>query len=102
MDPKVLGDMDCRAKQLLVDIFGDEGNATLEKSLIEIMAKANEVLDRISDADKPEKVKVEAMLKTKKNAVLLTLTVTARRQQTGSGKRATNKPSPVLSPKGHT
>jgi len=72
-DPKVLGDMDCRAKQLLVDIYGNEGNATLEKSLTELIAKANKVLDGMSDTDKPGKVKVEAVLKTKKNAVLLTL-----------------------------
>lgn len=72
-DPKVLGDMDRRVKQLLVDIYGDEGNTTLEKSLMELISKANKVLDRMSDADKPEKVKVEAALKTKKNAVLLML-----------------------------
>jgi len=72
-DPKALGDMDCRAKQLLVDIYGDEGNATLEKSLTELIAKANEVLDGMSDADKLGKVKVKAVLKTKKNAILLML-----------------------------
>jgi len=73
MDPKVLGDMDHRAKQLLVDIYGNKGNTTLEKSLTEIIAKANEVLDGMSDADKLGKVKVEAALKTKKNAILLIL-----------------------------
>jgi len=72
-DPKVLGDMDHRVKQLLMDIYGNKGNTTLEKSLTELISKANEVLDGMSDADKPEKVKVEAVLKTKKNAVLLTL-----------------------------
>ena len=72
-DPKILGDMDCRAKQILIDTYSDEGNATLEKSLTELIAKANKVLDGMSDASKPEKVKVKAVLKTKKNAVLLTL-----------------------------
>ena len=72
-DPKVLGDMDRRAKQILVDVFGDKGNATLEKSLMEIIANANRVLDGMSNADKPEKVKVEAALKTKKKSVLLML-----------------------------
>ena len=73
VDPKILGDMDCRAKQILVDIFDEEGNNTLEKSLTELIAKANEALDNMSDAGKPEKVKVETALKTKRNAVLLTL-----------------------------
>jgi len=73
VDPKVLGDMDRRAKQILVDVFSDKGNATLEKSLMEIIANANRVLDGMSNVDKPEKVKVEAALKTKKKSVLLTL-----------------------------
>ena len=72
-DPKVLGDIDRRAKQLLVDVYGDEGNATLEKSLTEIISKANRVLDGMTDGNKPEEVKVEVALKTKRNAVLLTL-----------------------------
>ena len=73
VDPKVLGDLDRKAKQILVDIFNEEGISTLEKSLTEIIAKANEVLDGMSDADKPAIVKVEAALKTQKNAILLTL-----------------------------
>jgi len=72
-DPKVLGDMDQRAKQLLIDVYSDEGDATLEKSLTEIITIANRVLDGMSDADKPEKVKVKAALKTKRHAILLML-----------------------------
>ena len=72
-DPKVLSDMDRRAKQLLVDVYSDEGDATLEKSLTEIITIANRVLDSISDANKLEKVKVKAMLKTKRHAILLML-----------------------------
>jgi len=72
-DPKVLSDMDCSAKQLLVDIYSDKGDATLEKSLTEIINIANRVLDSMSNADKPEKVKVEAALKTKRHSILLTL-----------------------------
>jgi hypothetical protein len=62
VDPKILGNMDWKAKQILVDIF-DEGANTLEKSLIELIAKANEVLDGMSDTDKLAVVKVKAMLK---------------------------------------
>ena len=73
VDPKVLGDLDCKAKQILVDIFNEEGVSTLEKSLTGVIAKANEVLDGMSNMDKPASVKVKAMLKTQKNTILLTL-----------------------------
>ena len=73
VDPKVLGDMDRKARQILVDIYDEEGVNTLEKSLTELISKANKVIDSMSDADKPEKVKVEAGRKTHKNAILLTL-----------------------------
>ena len=80
VDPKVLGDMDRRAKQILVNIFDEEGKNTLGKSLSEVESelrgKANEALDKVSDdsdVDRPEKVKVESVLKTNKNAILLTL-----------------------------
>src|SRR5437879_3959271 len=65
--------MECKAKQILIDIYDEEGNNTMEKSLMELIDKANKTLDKMSDADKPEEVKVEAALKTKKNAILLTL-----------------------------
>ena len=72
-DPKVLGDIDRRAKQVLVEIFDEEGENTMDKSLTELLTKANEVLDKMVDAEKPEKVKVETVLKARKNAILLTL-----------------------------
>ena len=71
--PRILGDMERRAKQILIDVYDEEGNNTLEKSLEELVAKANEVLVTMSDTDKPKEVKVEAALKTKKSAILLTL-----------------------------
>jgi hypothetical protein len=71
--PRILGDMECRAKQILINIYNEEGNNTLEKSLVELIAKANEILDTMTDTDKPKEVKVEAALKTKKNAILLTM-----------------------------
>ena len=73
VDPKVLGDMDRKAKQILVDIFEEEGNSTLDKSLTDLIAKANEALDSMSDASKPANAKVESVFKTRKNAILLTL-----------------------------
>ena len=73
VDPKVLGDMDRKAKQILVDIFGEDGNNTLDKSLTDLIAKANEALDNMTDANKPAAAKVDSVFKTRKNAILLTL-----------------------------
>ena len=73
VDPKVLCDMERKDKQILIDIFDEEGANTLGASLTELIAKANGALDSIKDGDKPEAVKVESVHKTKKNAILLTL-----------------------------
>jgi uncharacterized protein YoxC len=73
LDPKVLGDMERRARQILVDIHDEDGNDTLAKSLTELIAKANETIGKIEDADKPEKVLVESALQTRKGGLVLTL-----------------------------
>ena len=73
VDPKVLGDIDRKAKQILVDIFDEEGANTMDKSLTDLMAKANEALDSMADASKPAIAKAESVFKTRKNAVLLTM-----------------------------
>jgi hypothetical protein len=73
LDPKVLSDMECRAQQVLVEIFNEEGNNTLEKSLTELVSKANDALDKIKDTDKPSKVLVETALKTRKSGIVFTL-----------------------------
>ena len=73
LDPKVLGDMDCRARQILIDIYDEDGNNTLAKSLTELIAKANETIGKIEDADKPDKVIVESALQTRKGGLVLTL-----------------------------
>lgn len=73
VDPKVLGDMERKDRQILVDIFDKEGTCTMDKSLMELMELANKVLDQMSDSKKPEKVKVKGIHKTKRNAILLML-----------------------------
>ena len=73
VDPKVLGDMDRRAKQILVELFDEDGERTYDKSLAELITKANEALAGMTDANKPTNAKVDSVLKTRKNAVLLTL-----------------------------
>jgi uncharacterized protein YfcZ (UPF0381/DUF406 family) len=42
-DPRVLTDMDCKAKQILVNIYDNEGSNTMSQSLTEIVNKANKV-----------------------------------------------------------
>jgi len=66
VDPKVLGDMECKAKQILIDTFDKEGTNTLEKSQLELVDKANEVMSKLTDALKPEKARVDSAIKTKK------------------------------------
>ncbi len=73
LDPKVLGDMECRAQQILIDIFNEDGNNTLSKSLTELIAKANETIGKIEDVDKPAKVYIESALQTCKGGLILTL-----------------------------
>jgi len=73
VDPKVLGDMERKAKQILVDIYDKEGINTLEKSLTELITNANEALDKMVEAAKPSLVKIETVYKTKKNAILFML-----------------------------
>jgi len=72
-NPKVLSDMDCRAKQILIDIFDNEADSILNNSLTSIIEKANEILESIEDADKPKDIKVLAALKAQKHIILLTL-----------------------------
>ena len=73
VDPKVLRDMERKAKQILVDIYNKEGINTLEKSLMELITNANKALDKMVEAAKPSLVKIETAYKTKKNAILFML-----------------------------
>ena len=73
IDPKVLSNMEHKDRQILVNIFDKEGTCTMDKSLLELMDKANEVLDKMSDASKPETTKVVGIHKTKRNTILLIL-----------------------------
>ena len=72
-NPKVLSDMDRRAKQILIDIFNNEADSILNKFLTSIIEKVNESLASIEDADKPKDIKVLAALKARKHTILLTL-----------------------------
>ncbi len=65
--------MEHKARQILVDIFDVEDNNILSKSLTEVIARANETLDKIDDAGKLVKVQVESALQSCKGALILTL-----------------------------
>jgi hypothetical protein len=73
VDPKVLGDMECKAKQILIDTFDKDGTNTMEKNQAELVDKANKVISKMTDTMKPEKARVETALKTRKGTILLTL-----------------------------
>ena len=72
-DPRVLNDLDRQSKQILVDIFDKEGNNTLDRSLAELVGKANEAIGKIEDANKPKDIKVLAAAKGRRQTILLTL-----------------------------
>jgi hypothetical protein len=71
-NPKVLGDMDRKAKQVLLDIYDSAGNDTLAKSLSELKERANETLKAMEDGEKPDNIKVETVMNTRSKAILLT------------------------------
>ena len=73
LDPKIQGDMDHKARQILVDIYDEDDDKVLSKSMTEVTAKANDSLDKVTGTEKPEKVKVESALRTRKGALVLTL-----------------------------
>ena len=72
-DPRILSNMDCRAKQILIDIYDKDENNILTKSLTSIIDKANKAIAIIQDDCKLKEVKVIMAPKTHGQAVLLTL-----------------------------
>jgi hypothetical protein len=72
-NPRVLGDIERKAKQILVEIFNIEGNNTMAKSLTELVSKAKEAIDSLEDVDKPKDIKVITAHKARREVVLLTL-----------------------------
>jgi len=72
-DPKVLGDLDHKARQILVELFGAKGDITFGKSLTELATKANEAIGEIVDTGKPKDIKVEMLFKTHRQALVLIL-----------------------------
>jgi hypothetical protein len=71
-DPKVLGNMERKARQVLVELRG-ESEELWDKSLTELIAKANEALEAVDASEKPESAKVEAAHKLRNKSVVFTL-----------------------------
>ena len=72
-NPRVLSDMERKAKQILMDIYDKDDDNILSKSLTYIVEKANETIAGLKCASKPKDIKVVAALKMCGKAVLLTL-----------------------------
>ena len=72
-NPKILGDIERKGRQILVEHLSLEGTNVLEKSLTELTAKANEAISTIKDAEKPKDIKVQTLFKTRREALVLTL-----------------------------
>ena len=72
-DPKVLADIERKARQILVEMPVTDGKATLSKSLSELTIKANEVISAFVDSGKPKDAKVDSLLKTRRGDLLLVL-----------------------------
>ena len=64
-DPKVLGDLDRKSRQILVEHLDTEGVNILDKSMTELTAKANEAICSIKDSGKPKGIKVQMLFKTR-------------------------------------
>ena len=73
VDPKVLGGLNHKAKQILVDVYGEEGDALLSQSLTAILEKANIVLATLDNVNRPGDAKFDSALKTRGHGILLTL-----------------------------
>ena len=70
-NPKVLGDLEYKARQILIMIHNTAGNDTLNKSITELTTKANEAIGTIEAMDKPKEAKVKTIFKTHKGTLVL-------------------------------
>ena len=72
-DPKVLSDLDRRARQILIAYSISEENATLNVSLLDLKDKANKIATEMEDPTRPETVKIESVTRTRDGSLLLLL-----------------------------
>ena len=72
-DPKVLGDLERKSRQILVKHVGLDRTNTLGKSLTELTTKANKAISAIEDSSKPKGIKVQMIFKTRCKGLVLIL-----------------------------
>ena len=72
-DPKVLDDLDRRARQVLVGHSSDEENTTLGTSLLDLKDKANKIVTKLDNPTRPEAAAIESVTRTCTGSILLLL-----------------------------
>jgi len=72
-DPKVLSDLDRRARQILIGYSLVEENAMLNTSLLDLKDKANKIVTDMEDPICPEVVKIENVTRTRNGSLLMLL-----------------------------
>jgi hypothetical protein len=70
-DPKVLINVDRKARQLLIRYDSDEENATIGTSLLKLKDKANKIVTELDDPTRPKVVKIESVTRTRDNSLLI-------------------------------
>ena len=70
-DPKVLNNLDRRARQVMIGHSLNEENSTLGTSLLDLKDKANRIVTEIDDPTRPEVVTVENVTRTRNGSLLL-------------------------------
>jgi hypothetical protein len=72
-DPKVLINMDRKARQILIRYDSDEENATINASILELKDRANKIVTEMDDPTCPEVTKIESIARTRDNSLLVLL-----------------------------
>src|SRR6266852_1145565 len=72
-DPKVLINVDRKARQVLIRYDSDEENATINTSLLDLKDKANKIVTEMDDPSHPEVTKIESIARTRDNSLLVLL-----------------------------
>ena len=72
-DPKMLINVDRKARQILIRYDSDKENATINTSLLELKDKANKIVSELNDPSHPEVTKIESVARNRDNSLLVLL-----------------------------
>ena len=73
VDPRLLKDRDRKSRQILLGYNSVEDNATLNTSLADLKNKANRIIADMSDPNRPDRIQVENVTRTRGGSLLLLL-----------------------------